>query len=93
MNLNQGSFELHYLLCQYIYKYIDVINLLKDWPRNWLFSRQATPDSVGESGLHWLIPLWGYRDTEVSKNIYMPFIYLSVYKSQKSKLKFKDKHN
>ncbi|KAK2169790.1 hypothetical protein LSH36_7g17006 [Paralvinella palmiformis] len=37
----------------------------KDWPRNWLFSRQATADSVGESGLHWLIPLWSYRDTEV----------------------------
>ena len=39
--------------------------MYQDWPRNWLFSRQATPDSVGESGLHWLIPLWTYRDTEV----------------------------
>jgi rotatin len=37
----------------------------KDWPRNWLFSRQATPDSVGESGFHWLTPLWSYRDAEV----------------------------
>lgn len=38
---------------------------LQDWPRNWLFSRQATVDSVGESGFHWLTPLWTYRDTEV----------------------------
>ncbi|ELU06616.1 hypothetical protein CAPTEDRAFT_220120 [Capitella teleta] len=37
----------------------------KDWPRNWLHSREATPNSVGESGFHWLIPLWTYRDTEV----------------------------
>ena len=39
--------------------------IFQDWPRNWLFSRQATQDTVGESGLHWLIPLWHYRDTEV----------------------------
>ena len=38
---------------------------VQDWPRNWLYSRQATADSVGESGLHWLTPLWTYRDTEV----------------------------
>ena len=45
---------------------IYVLLLMQDWPRNWLYSRQATADSVGESGLHWLTPLWTYRDTEVS---------------------------
>ena len=37
----------------------------QEWPRNWLFAKSAAVDSVGQSGLHWLFPLWIYRDVEV----------------------------
>ncbi|XP_064598734.1 rotatin-like [Liolophura sinensis] len=36
----------------------------KDWPQNWLYSRQGT-DAVGEPGLNWMLTLWAYRDPEV----------------------------
>ena len=38
---------------------------MQEWPRNWLFAKSAAVDSVGESGLHWLFPLWIYRDVQV----------------------------
>ena len=49
----------------HVFLFLNFLNFLQDWPRNWLFSRQATADTVGESGLHWLTPLWTYRDSEV----------------------------
>jgi len=37
----------------------------QEWPRNWLFGKSIAADLVGQSGLHWLFPLWIYRDVEV----------------------------
>ena len=33
---------------------------IQEWTAHWVFSRQ-----IGESGFHWLVPLWTYRDTDV----------------------------
>ena len=52
---------------------IGFCEFIQEWPRNWLFARHATNDTVGESGLHWLFALWTYRDIEVI------FLVLSAY--------------
>ncbi|KAK7504713.1 hypothetical protein BaRGS_00004199, partial [Batillaria attramentaria] len=36
----------------------------KNWPKNWLYSRQGA-DAVAEPGLNWMLTLWAYRDAEV----------------------------
>jgi hypothetical protein len=53
---------------------VDCCECFQEWPRNWLFAKHATTDTVGESGLHWLFPLWTYRDIEVEYSLVITFV-------------------
>ena len=44
-----------------------------------MFAKSAAGDSVGESGLHWLFPLWTYRDVEVFAHHFYRRLFLFLH--------------